>query len=510
MDSIAHWAGRKGADTALVCGSESVSWHEYREMRNRFAHGLAQLELDVGARVVTYHENSVEGFVVAAACEALGLTIVPVNHRLSPAEVEFIIADSDAEVVVFGAEFDSVVNAVRPVAPSVRNWISIGYSRYATVEFASMCAESSSVDVDRPGASGGTILYTSGTTGRPKGAFRRAGRAPAALRSFVAAVVDSFCIRNDDAHLAVAPLYHSAPRAFAGIAGSLGKTIVMHARFDPSRALVDIEQYGVGDTFMAPILVKRLLDADSALWESTELGSLHSLVVAGAPCPMSVKRRIHDRLGDALYEFYGATEFSVCTLLEPSEQFRRAGSCGRPFPGVELAVFDEDGRAVPDGDVGELFVRRNEMTISGYHNRPGALDDVSRGDWVSVGDIAYFDDDGFVYLCDRKQDVIISGGVNIYPAEVESALHGHYAVEDVAVFGVPDDEWGESVHAVISLRQGDRLNAAQLREWSTPHLASFKFPRTIEFGSVPRDRLGKLMRRELRQRHWAGRDTQVR
>jgi acyl-CoA synthetase (AMP-forming)/AMP-acid ligase II len=261
---------------------------------------------------------------------------------------------------------------------------------------------------------------------------------------------------------------------------------------------------------MAPTLLKRIVDLPAEVRARYDVSSMRVIVVAGAPCPMRVKEEVVRVFGPVLYEFYGSTELGVNTVLRPEDVLRKPGSCGRAAAGLELAVLDADGRPLPAGQPGELFVRRHAGAFDGYYKNPAATRDASRGDWLSVGDVAYLDDDGFVYICDRKRDMVISGGVNIYPAEIEDALHRHPAIADVAVFGVPDDEWGERVHAAIQLRPGATLTADEVRAFARDRIADYKTPREVSFhDDFPRDTAGKLVKRLLRDPYWQGRSTRV-
>jgi acyl-CoA synthetase (AMP-forming)/AMP-acid ligase II len=225
---------------------------------------------------------------------------------------------------------------------------------------------------------------------------------------------------------------------------------------------------------------------------------------------MRVKEDVLRQFGPVLYEFYGSTELGVNTVLRPEDVLRKPGSCGRAAPGVEIALLDDDGRPVPAGEPGELYIRRYPGVFDEYYKKPEATRQTERGDWLSVGDVAWMDAEGFVYVCDRKRDLVISGGVNIYPAEIEDVLHRHPAVADVAVFGVPDDEWGERVHAAVELRPGARATADELVDFARGHLAGYKAPREVSFhAELPRDTAGKLLKRVLREPHWAGRASRV-
>jgi acyl-CoA synthetase (AMP-forming)/AMP-acid ligase II len=261
---------------------------------------------------------------------------------------------------------------------------------------------------------------------------------------------------------------------------------------------------------MAPILLKRIVDLAPAVRRRYDTSSLRVVVVAGAPCAMPVKEAALAQWGPVLYEFYGSTELGINTILRPEDMLRKPGSCGRAAPGIELAILDEAGRPVPAGQPGELHVRRYPGMFEEYYKNPEATRATERDGWLTVGDVAWMDDEGFVHICDRKRDMIISGGVNIYPAEIEDALHRHPGIQDAAVFGVPDEEWGERVHAAIQARPGQRLTAEEVIGFCRRHLADYKVPREVSFrADLPRDGAGKLVKRLLRESHWAGRATRI-
>jgi acyl-CoA synthetase (AMP-forming)/AMP-acid ligase II len=311
-------------------------------------------------------------------------------------------------------------------------------------------------------------------------------------------------------HLVAGPLYHSAPGGFAVYAHMVGSTVVVMRKFDAEDALRAIERHRCTTTFMAPTLLKRIVDLPATVRARYDVTSMRSIVVAAAPCPMRVKEEVIAYFGPVLYEFYGSTELGINTVLRPADVLRKPGSCGTAAPGVELAVFGDDGSPLPRGEPGELFVRRYDGVFDAYYKNPQATQGTARGEWLSVGDVAWIDADGFVYICDRKRDMIISGGVNIYPAEIEDVLHRHPAIEDAAVFGVPDPEWGERVHAAVQLRAGTSLSARDVIDFCRGRLADYKAPRAVSFHTeFPRDTAGKLVKRTLREPFWVGRDVRV-
>jgi fatty-acyl-CoA synthase/long-chain acyl-CoA synthetase len=458
--------------------------------------------------VILYSPNSLECLLVSAAARAAGAIPVPMNHRLSAEEVAYILDDSDAAFGFVADAFLPIIEQVRAGATRVRHWIALGDERPAwATALADMLARGAPepVTIDAGGSLGGSMIYTAGTTGKPKGARRRATEQASVLPR-----LEALDVAREHVHLVAGPLYHSAPGAFALYTHLFGGTVVVLPRFDPEAALAAIARHRCTSTFMAPLLLKRIVELPEAVRARYDVSSMQVIVVAAAPCPMKVKEDVLRYFGPVLYEFYGSTELGVNTVLRPEDVLRKPGSCGRAAPGVQLAILDDAGRPVKSGEPGELFVRRYPGVFDEYYKKPEATRETQRGDWLSVGDVAWMDADGFVYICDRKRDMIISGGVNIYPAEIEDVLHRHPAVADVAVFGVPDDDWGERVHAAVQLHPGARAGADELIAFARAYLASYKLPREVSFHTVfPRDSAGKLVKRVLREPHWAGRASRV-
>jgi acyl-CoA synthetase (AMP-forming)/AMP-acid ligase II len=508
MDIVATNAARHPDKLAIVDEERRLSWREFHEVRNRVARGLLRLDVREGDRVVVYAHNSADHLIAGAAARAIGAVPVPMNHRLAAEEVAYILGDSDAVVAFVSEAFLPVAARVRATARSVRRWVSIGSERPAwAVRLDDLAATGTPEALPEPSSGlGGSMIYTAGTTGRPKGARRRATD-PGLVRPWLEAlgVADP-----DHVHLVAGPLYHSAPGGFALYAHMFGNTVVVLRRFDPEGALSTIARQRCTTTFMAPTLVKRIVDLPASIRGRYDVSSLRSIVIAGAPCPMRVKEEALRIFGPVVYEFYGSTELGINTVLGPDDMLRKPGSCGRAAPGVALAILDDSGQAVPTGQPGELFVRRHPGMLEDYWKNPEATRQMARGDWLSVGDIAWLDADGFVHICDRKRDMIISGGVNIYPAEIEDVLHRHPAVLDAAVFGVPDDEWGERVHAAVQPRAGMTVTADDVKTFARAHLAGYKVPRDVTFhADFPRDSAGKLVKRLLREPYWAGRASRV-
>ena len=488
MDLIAKYAAGQPDRPALIEGERTLTWRTFFRTRNRLAHSLAALGVGSGQHAVIYAHNSAENLLASHALRALGAVAVPMNHRLTADEVVYILENSDATAVFVGDGFLARVEQVRGAATRVKRWITLGTEHRRWAEsLDDLLARGSDEAQPQPAAIGGSMVYTAGTTGKPKGALRRVIDAAGLLPRLAA--LD--CLDPAHVHLVAGPLYHSAPGGFALYAHLVGATVVVMPKFDAEDALRHIERHRCTTTFMAPTLLKRIVDLPADVRARYDVRSMRSIVVAAAPCPMRVKEQIVELFGPVLYEFYGSTELGVNTVLRPEDVLRKPGSCGQAAPG-------------------ELFVRRYSGVFDEYYKNPTATAQTSRGEWMSVGDVAWIDAEGFVFICDRKRDMIISGGVNIYPAEIEDTLHRHPAIEDAAVFGVPDAEWGERVHAAVQLRPGMSASERDIIDFCRAHLADYKAPREVSFhADFPRDTAGKLVKRVLREPYWAGRATRV-
>ena len=363
--------------------------------------------------------------------------------------------------------------------------------------------QDASDDFDAVGSGlGASMIYTSGTTGNPKGAWRPHG----VDIGNVLQVISIFELAQSDVHLMCGPGYHSGVAFFSVLHQVLGATVVLQQKFDAGDALDLVERHRVTTSFMAPTLLQRLVDAQER--NPRDTSSLRAIILGAAPCPHVLKERAEAVFGQVLWEFYGATETGVNTVLRPEDQLRKPGSCGTAVPGQEIMLVRDDGTEAGIGEPGELMVRSS--WVAEYYNRPDATSQSLRDGFFSVGDVAYRDDEGYYYICDRRIDMIISGGVNIYPAEVEAVLHAHPAVMDAAVIGVPDDQWGESVKAVVQLRPSMHATGDELISFCGERLAGYKKPRSVEFvDELPRDAAGKLLKRKLRDAYWAGAGRKV-
>jgi acyl-CoA synthetase (AMP-forming)/AMP-acid ligase II len=495
----AHALMRPGK-LALVCEERSLTYAELNARANRVANALKSLGVQAGDRVAVMVHNSLEYFEIAVGLSRLTAMHIPVNYRLLEHEVAYIVNDSGAKVMVAGPELVQVVEqalaeiADKPACVAIGREAPAGWLHYE--ELLEVASENPPTG---EAALGLTVTYTSGTTGNPKGAYRPAGvPAQDLLR-----IIQAFKLSEADVHLLAGPVYHSAPSFFSSVHLLLGATVVVLPKFDAVEALRLIDRHRVSNTFMAPTLLQRLCDVPAEEAAAYDTSSLHAIILGAAPCPYALKVRAEERFGPCLWEFYGSTETAIVTILRPEDQLRKPGSCGKVAPGQEIRLLDAAGNPVPDGMPGEIWTR--SPWLAEYYHKPEATARSMKDGFFSVGDIAYRDSEGYYYICDRKIDMIISGGVNIYPAEIEAVLSAHPAVLDVAVIGVPDEQWGESVKAVAALRPGKSASPEELIAFCAERLADYKKPRSVDFvDELPRNPAGKLLKNKIREPYWAG------
>jgi acyl-CoA synthetase (AMP-forming)/AMP-acid ligase II len=450
--------------------------------------------------------NSREVLVAIHAGRKLGLVSVPLSYRFNADEMHYIIDNSEAALVIVDAEQAPLIASIRDRLPKLREVVVYrgaqdGFRTWDDVIASG--SEDEPVSTGEP-ATGETMIYTSGTTGKPKGAKRGA-----ADQALVFAMVMELRMGAEEMHLTTGPLYHSGPNAFAFLSHMLGGTVVIMRKFDAHEWVRLVTKHKVTSTFSAPTQLKRIVSLPDDEIASGDYSSMHTLIANAAPVPYALKQEVIAKLGDGfLFEVYGSTELGVDTILVPEDQLRKPGSCGKPYGGIRVKAVDDNGNTLPPNEPGELFFN-TALAMEGYHATEEQLAESGEG-WKSVGDVGYVDDEGYVYISDRKKDMIISGGMNIYPAEIEAVLHQHPDVMDVGVFGVPDDEWGEKVHAVVQPKTGRTIDMAEIEGFASERLAGYKRPRSWEFrDELPRTESGKLLKRVLRDEHWKGRDTGV-
>ena len=510
-------AGSRAAVIVDASGGGRPSATTYAELEssaNRFARTLAALGARPGDRIAWCGPNSLEVITLLHAARKAQVTAVPVSYRFTASEMQYVIDNSDAVVVVVDAEQAPLVASVREQLPKVQAVLVYGGDvPDGCIDLQLAAAIESDAEVtpdDAPESaastrSGATMIYTSGTTGKPKGAMRSA---PDTATVF--AMLDTLGMLGEPPiHLTTGPLYHSGPLSFAVLAHTLGGCVIVLRKFDTVAWLRLVKEHRVTDTFSAPTQLKRIVALAPGELARADLSSMRTLIANAAPVPYALKQELIDKLGDGfLYEVYGSTELGVVTVLPPVDQLRKPGSCGKPYGAIQVRIVSDDGTDAPTGTPGELFIRTT-LEMDGYHATTQQLTQHDR-EWKSVGDVAYLDEEGYLFICDRKNDMIISGGVNIYPAEIEAVLHEHPGILDCAVLGVPDDEWGERVHAILQARDGMTLDLDEVRAFVEERLARYKQPRDYEVrAELPRTDSGKLLKRVLRDEFWGDRETAV-
>jgi fatty-acyl-CoA synthase/long-chain acyl-CoA synthetase len=487
------------------------TYAELEAQSNRVANLLLSLGSGPGKKVLWCGPNSPEVVAAMGAARKIGAVAVPLNYRLTPEEALYVINHSDAEIAYVDYEHAPMFAGLRHQLEKVRHIIVAGGPAPDGMLTAADVAAASSDEPDVGAAAGtaGTMIYTSGTTGKPKGAVRVGAPDP----EVYGALFNLFGYRPDDVYITSGPLYHSGPSAFMGASLLYGQTIILQRKFDAEDWLRLVDKYKASSSFSAPALVRMICALPAEIKDRYDRSSMRVMLANAAPWSFALKQQyVADFPPESLWEIYGSTELGVDTVLEPGDQLRKPGSCGKPAPGIEIRLFADDGTEVTGTGpehAGEVYVRSKGI-FDTYYKNDASYESGSRGDYHTVGDIAYWDDEGYLYICDRKSDMIISGGMNIYPAEIEAALEQHPEIYDVAVFGIPSDEWGEVVHATIVLSPGSDLTAEQVTAFAREHLASYKVPRSVAFtGELPRTGSGKILKRQLRAPYWAGRTTQV-
>lgn len=495
-EAVRRMALRHPSRLAVVDGQWRLTYADLDERGNRVASALAGLGLAPGDRVAALLPNGAEYLELMVGAARAGLVLVPVNTRLSPPEVGYLLGDAGARALVYHARFaepaaaaEASLTRIVVGAPGAAGRVggAIGY------EDARAAAARTPPPVRVAEDTVWALAYTSGTTSRPKGAILT--HRAKLLSALVEAI--EFRVTDTDVELVNTPLFHAHGLVACLIHLAVGGRVVLGgAGFDPERELRAIEEHGVTTVSMVPTMYQELLGAWRARPGAYDLRSLRGLRCTGAPLPESLKHEILDALPwAALRVFYGCTEGGAVTVLHPEDGRWVADSVGRAFLGSEVAVRDEDGAILVAGAEGLLYFRGPTM-FSGYFGR--GSDRAVYGDWFTLGDLAVQDEQGFVYLRGRQDDVIISGGENIYPREVEEAMASHPAVREAAVVGIPDPHWGETVKAVVVLEPGAEASAEALVAWCRQRLAGYKCPRMIEFAeALPRNAMGKVARRAL-------------
>jgi long-chain acyl-CoA synthetase len=502
----------------FVSGDRRIAGAEVAERARRIAGGLQALGVGPGDCVAILMRNDPAFLEATYGTMLLGAYAVPVNWHFKPEEIAYVLRDCGAKAVFAHDDLlatlgDAVLGDAVPPGPAVVAVPSPPEVRAAYGLPDTAPAVPGAVAIEAwlagctpydgpPVPAPQSMIYTSGTTGYPKGVRRKAptpyeAAATGKLRALV------YGLRPGMRMILPGPLYHSAPNSYGVNGGRIGELVVMMPRFEPEAFLKLVEEHRIDTAFMVPTMLIRLLKLPEEVRRRYDVSSIRHVCHAAAPCPADVKTAMIEWWGPVINEFYGGTETGPVTYCTSAEAIARPGTVGRASPGCELRFLDDDDREVPEGEPGEIYSRIDGYPDFTYQNDPDKRRSVERDGFITCGDIGWRAPDGYVYLCDRKRDMVISGGVNIYPAEIEAVLHGLPGVHDCAVFGVPDPEFGEALMAVVEPQPGITLDPDDLRRAMLPHLAGYKVPKRIEIRTgLPREDSGKIFKRRLRDPYW--------
>ena len=503
----AHSAAHPDRPALIMTGSgEVTTYGELDERSNRLAHVFRRAGLQAGDHVALMMTNGSPFIEAAWAAQRAGLYYTALNAHLRREEAQYILDDCGARALVISA--DLVAVATELDLSAVPLLIAATGDVAGFLSYAEVLASGLPTALDDE-AEGREMLYSSGTTGVPKGVRKPLGitrpgdsEAPSVV---IAKGIGAMGITGSSVYLSPAPLYHSAPLVYTMAMHRLGATAVVMETFDAEDCLAAIERYQVTHAQFVPTMFTRMLRLPERQRLSHDVSSLRYVVHAAAPCPVPVKYQMLEWWGPIIYEYYAGTEDLGSSFITPDEWLEHPGSVGRPRN--EMHIVGEGGEELPAGQAGTIYFSGGHEFE--YHNDPDKTASVQdQHGWRTLGDVGYVDQDGYLYLTDRSADMIVSGGVNIYPREAEQVLVAHPAVLDAAVFGIPDDEFGESVKGVVQL--ADAVEQAELLAWCHEHLATYKCPRSIDIvDSLPRDPSGKLFKRLLKDPYWEGRDSRI-
>ena len=505
----------------VYSGPRKVTLEEVMQNGAKIATGLKSFGVDDGDAFATFLRNDIAMLETKIAGNLIGAYAVPVNWHATADEAGYMFSDSGAKVIIVHADLLPGIASHLPrgvplvickTPPEIAGAYGVNPELCAVpsgmLEFEQWRDQYSPITAPPP-PERGSMIYTSGTTGNPKG-VRREPTSPERQARLAEFALRSLGIRSDGVVAMTGPMYHSAPGAYASIAMSLGNDIHLLPRFDPEGLLRAIEEHSITHMHVVPTMFMRMLRLPEKVKIKYDLSSLVHVIHGAAPCPPEAKRQMIEWWGNVIYEYYGSTEAGIVTVVNSEDWLARPGTVGRPLDGTTVRIYDDDGKILPTGESGEIYMNLNELSDFTYHNKDDKRAEIERDGMVTNGDVGYIDGEGYLFLNDRKRDMIISGGVNIYPAEIEAALQGMPGVEDCAVFGIPHEEFGESVAAAIELQPGIRLTQETVKDYLKEHISAYKVPREIAFhNAMPREDSGKIFKRKLRQPYWEAAGRQI-
>jgi long-chain acyl-CoA synthetase len=508
-------------------GERSITTAQLNENAARAARGFASLGIGRGDTVAVYLRNDFAFLEASYACGLVGAYPVPVNWHYTEDEARYLFENSGAKAIVIHADMlppikgaipEGVAVFVVPTPPEIQTAYGIA---------AELCGVPAGARewngwlngfapmTDPAAEAPGTIIYTSGTTGRPKG-VRRTPPTPEQTAISTAILCRGFGFTDylkkpDDMVVAVVgPMYHSAPNAYGLSSARLGANVILAPRFDAEELLRMIQKERITHIHMVPIMFNRLLKLPDNIKKKYDLSSLKFIVHAAAPVSQGVKQQMIEWWGPVINEYYGATETGMVVFCDSKEWLAHPGTVGKAIAEADVRVIDAIGNSLPTGEIGEVVARVRAIADFTYHRDDQKRRDAEKAGLIAPGDIGYFDADGYLYLCDRAKDMVISGGVNIYPAEIEAELHKMPGVADCAVFGIPDEEYGEAICAVVQCQPGQSLTESDVRTYLRGKVAGYKVPKRVDFANdLPREDSGKIFKRKLREPYWEGKEKRI-
>jgi long-chain acyl-CoA synthetase len=492
----------------LIFEGRTIEAEPYFERVMRAASALQRLGVTHVDTVALMMRNSPTVLELMLACRWLGATWCPINWHFKHDELAFILRDCGAKLFIADAPLlHELHGAVPEGMPAIQALASDDTGRWPQWEHL---RDAASPCTDAQRAPRGPMLYTSGTTGRPKGIRRNAATPEQVLRTVEKSRLCYGIVPGMRA-LLNAPMYHSAPTAYAvGVTQIENSTLLLEQRFDAERTLQLIEQHRLTHAYLVPTLYVRLLRLPDAVKRRYDVSSMRHVASTGSACPPEVKRAMIDWWGPVFNESYGSSELGYMTYVTSAEALAKPGTAGRALPGVDLRILDNEGRELPAGEPGQIYARQPGLVDFTYEGNDGARRAMERDGFLTMGDVGYLDRDGYLFIVDRSADMVISGGVNIYPAEIEQVLIDMPGVQDCAVFGIPHEEYGEALAAAVQPRAGVVLRPDAVQAFVRERMAGYKVPAVVTFhDALPREDTGKIFKRKLREPYWAGRSRRV-
>lgn len=512
IEYLEHHANVQPEKVALVFQNRRITYDQLNKRANMVAHSLLKMGLKRGDIVSYMLNNCPECIELMFGLNKAGIGLAPINMRFVGQEIEYIVNNSDTKAIFVSDDFADRVKEVKTRFEKVNpgNYVSIGNRQIEGMipyeEFLGR-APDRNPGIEQREDDIFFIGYTSGYTGKPKGAvilnkdFDR----------MIASSSVEFGLTGNDIMLLVMPLFHVNSIGLSSLQLCLGGTVVLAVPFNPAEILELIEGEKVTCTSLVPTMYYFIMLLPDEVKNKYDMKTLRFLWTSSAPLTTNMKEWILAFFKNAgLYEMYGSTEIGAVTNLRPKDQFRKVRCCGKLTIGNKIRLLDDKGQDVPVGQVGELYVRQANRWFKEYYKNPDATSKAFHGEWMTVGDMARMDEEGYFYIVDRKNDMLISGGENVYPVEIEEVIARHPKIAQVAVIGIPDEKWGEAVKALLILKKGETATEKEIIDWCREKLAGYKIPKSVEFReSFPISPIGKIIKRELRAPYWTGREVSI-